>query len=168
MASRGWWALVAVGSVALFLGVGFLPPEALTALGVAVPLAIASFGIVAWRRLGHGWVPALSWAVPLGIWFLAMNFLVHSSILATVGYYLGLAFLVAMIQSERTVDWWYRRILRRQHRQGGDARLELDARTTSESRSTSPLRREISTHLSDSSSSRDRLTLTRGVARPDQ
>jgi hypothetical protein len=116
MAPRGWWVLVAVGSVALFLGVGFLPLEALTALGVAGPLAIASLGIVGWRRLGHGWVPALSWAVPLALWFLATTFLVHSSILATAGYYLGLAFLVAMIQSDRAVDWWYRVILRRRHR----------------------------------------------------
>lgn len=116
MAPRGWWALVAVGSVALFLGIGFLPLEALIALGVAGPLVIVSVGIVGWLRLGHGWVPALSWAVPLALWFLAMNFLVHSSILATAGSYLVLAFLVAMISSNHAVDWWYRVILRRQHR----------------------------------------------------
>jgi hypothetical protein len=102
--------------VALFLGVGFLPLAAMIALGVAVPLALVSVGIVGWLRLGHGWVPTLTWAVPLALWFLAAIFLVHSSILATTGYYLGLAFLIAMIQSDRAVVWWYRVILRRRHR----------------------------------------------------
>jgi hypothetical protein len=116
MTLLSWWVLVVVGSVALFLGIGFLPFDALIVLGIAVPVCAVGLGIVGWRRMGHGWVPTLSWVVPLALWFYVMNFLVHSSILATIGAYLGLAFLVAMLQSERTVDWWYRRILRRQHR----------------------------------------------------
>lgn len=109
-----WWVLVGVGSIVAIVTIGRLPRGApLQLAGVIFQLLVSLFGVWQWRRMGHAWGPTLSWTIPLALWLEAQVLLVTSSLLATIGYYIGIAFLLAMLLSDRTVDWWYRVILRR-------------------------------------------------------
>ncbi len=81
-------------------------------VGVVFLGGTALFFGIAWRREGHGLGAALSWSAPLGIVWIAAFLWLDSRIVSLSVYIAGIAFLFAIMSSDRVVDWWYRTILR--------------------------------------------------------
>jgi len=86
-----WDAVWAAGAVALFLVFAvaartpFFDLVRLLFAGVVVALCIAD-----WRAKGHGWLPTLSWTVPLGgLWMLAQWIVDGPIVLVVLIYWLG-------------------------------------------------------------------------------
>jgi hypothetical protein len=108
-----FWPLVVIGTLALWYGESLLSKTPLyVPLGIAFYAGLGIVCGVLWTRMGHSLLVGLSWAVPLSaFWVLAFLF-ARPSIVATGLFVAGIAFFLAMVQSERLVDWWYRVVLR--------------------------------------------------------
>ena len=94
--------------VFLFLGVIAISP-----LGAIIPLlllVLPAFGVYEWRHRGHGWLPTLSWTVPLAGWILVEWFAAPAP-LGAVLFLLGAGFLLLML-TDKGVAFWYERVLR--------------------------------------------------------
>jgi hypothetical protein len=108
-----FWPLIVVGTLALWLFEWLLSSTpSYTWLGIAFYVGFGVLCAVLWMRSSHSFLAALSWAAPLSaLWVVAFLF-VRPAIVATALNLVGLAFLFAMISSDRVVDWWYRVVLR--------------------------------------------------------
>ena len=108
-----FWPAVILGTIAIWSAEWLLSPS-----GLYVPIGVASlaasgivFGLV-WARVGHSRLVALSWAIPLSLYWVLAFLLGPHGFVGVALYALGIGFLVAMIMSKRLVDFWYRVILR--------------------------------------------------------
>ena len=107
-----FWPLIIVGTLILWTGEWLL---AHTPFYVPLEVAYqACFGIVCgvlWTRMGHSLLAALSWAIPLAVFWVVVFLFVRPALLATGLHVLGLAFFFGMVLSERLVSAWYRVVL---------------------------------------------------------
>ncbi len=109
------WAAGCVGLFLLFAAVARTPYFAVFRLLFVG--ALLTLGISDWRTKGHGWLPTLSWTVPLGVlWIAGQWFILRPIALAVLVFWLGGTFLVVMMASERAGAWWYKVVLRRPYK----------------------------------------------------
>lgn len=70
-----------------------------------------------WRTKGHGWLPTLSWTVPLGVpWSAAQALIDRPLALVLLTYWVGFAVMLTMLISTRAATWWYEVVLRRPYK----------------------------------------------------
>ena len=113
-----WDAIWAGGCVAVFLSLGV---AARTPYFEVVRLLFATgvllLGISDWRTKGHGWLPTLSWVVPLGgLWVVGQWLVDGPKVLVVLTYGLGAVPVIVMIVSTRAAKWWYEVVLRRPYK----------------------------------------------------
>ena len=66
-----------------------------------------------WRSKRRGWLPILSWTVPLAIlWLIAQATFDRPVVAVVLTYWIGGAALAAMVVSTRAARWWYQSVLR--------------------------------------------------------
>ncbi len=109
------WDLIWIGGAAvvflLFAFPGKTPLVDLARLLVAI--VVVALCISDWRAKGHRWVPTLSWTIPLGIWLFGPWLVGRPGAVVLFAFWLGFAFMLAMLASTRAATWWYRVVLRR-------------------------------------------------------
>jgi hypothetical protein len=106
------WLGVPVVALVLFAIAAQTPYFLWFRLLFAIGLVVLS--ALEWRSRGHGWLPTLSWAVPLGsLWIVAQVVVQRPAALAWLAYCVGFGFVLAMLISTRAARWWYEVVLRR-------------------------------------------------------
>lgn len=112
-----WDLLWAGGAVAIsLLWVAIARTPFYDPVRVLFLTGLVALGVSDWRAKGHGWLPTLSWTLPLGLFLLVERLVDRSSILGPLGYGAGGAFGVVMMASDRAAAWWYKVVLRRPYK----------------------------------------------------
>ena len=104
--SWGWIA------VALFIGLAILAAQSpyFVAFRSATAGVMILVAVREWRQAGRGWLPTISWAVPLGIvWPVGTILVQRPQILAMAVWALGLGIALLML-SDRPANWWCRAV----------------------------------------------------------
>jgi hypothetical protein len=107
-----WHAILLGGGVAIFLLIGLAAGTPFYAwMGLLLAIAIVVLGISDWRAKGHGWLPTLGWAIPLGALWIAVQWFVEGP--KSFSFLLGGVPVMVMSLSPHAARWWYEVVLRR-------------------------------------------------------
>ncbi len=129
VSSRKWMGPTIVGTLTIgaTLVAAALTPSASPWFVLVFTVHLLAFPFVGglyWRTDGHGWVPVLSWTIPLSLWLLVARLVVQPQVVGFLAFLCGVAFAAAMAGWNRLADAWYQFILR-QGPLGGKRRAVL-------------------------------------------